>query len=57
MALKLSGIQIPVKGQKVNIYRIQNQLNRHQNGNDVLAGNKSVNTDKKHERTGNEKKF
>ena len=55
MSLQLIRIQIPVKYHKIDIHRIQYQFNRHQHGNQVPAGKKTINAYKKHQGAYNQK--
>jgi hypothetical protein len=55
MSLELIWEKIPVKRHKVDVDRIQDQFDRHENGDQVFPGQESVDADKKHQGADNKK--
>jgi hypothetical protein len=55
MALQLIGIKKPVENHKINIDRIENQLNGHQHRNQISSGQETIDADKEHQGTDDQK--
>jgi hypothetical protein len=47
--LQLIGKQIAVEGHKIDVHRVEDQLNRHQDGDQVPSREKAVNTNEEHD--------
>jgi len=55
VALQLVGIEKPVENHEINIDRIENQLDGHQHRNQISSGQETVDANKEHQGTDNEK--